>query len=74
MSSREVSRPNGVEKTGYIRGDDSTTRWRNTFSLLLGRMNEEGKAQYIKARDDRFEEADCKRCDGYKEQLLAYSM
>lgn len=73
MSKEEASRANAANETGYVHGDDSTTRWRNIFSLLLGRMNEEGKAQYIKARDDRFEKADCDRCNKYKEHLLLYS-
>ena len=73
MSSEEIAQSRTSKDTGYIAGDDGWTRWRNTFALLLGRMNDEGKAQYRKARDDRWEADDCERCDKYKEHLLAYS-
>jgi len=61
-------------ETGFIPGDDSWTRWRNTFTLLSGGMSPEGRMQYRKARDDRYEEADIKRCKKYRDYLLSYSM
>ena len=73
MSPEETAQNCTSTDTGYIAGDDGWTRWRNTFALLLGRMNDEGKAQYRTARDDRWEADDCERCDKYKEHLLAYS-
>lgn len=60
-------------KTNFLQGDDRWTRLRNTFSLLLGRLDDDGKAQYKKGRDDRHEESDCARCDKQKEYLLQYS-
>ena len=59
--------------TGFTPGDDIGTRWRNTFSLLMGRMNEQGKEQYLKARDDRYEESDCKWCEDKRDYMLKYS-
>ena len=68
--SPEVPPP---EKTGYIPGEDSATRWRNFFSLLTGQMTDEGKEQYRKDRDLRYEETDCKRCEKHRDYLLKYS-
>ena len=61
-------------KTGYTPGEDSTTRWRNFFSLLAGNMTPEGKAQYKRDRDIRHEDADCRRCEKHRDFLLKYSM
>ena len=73
MSADNPKSPPEKEDTGFIPGDDGWTRWRNTFTLLMGRMSDKGKNQYRKARDDRFQEADCKRCEKYRDYLLAYS-
>ena len=59
--------------TSFIPGDDGWTRWRNTITLLTGRMSPEGKQQYRKARDDHNEEADIARCEKYRDYLLSYS-
>ena len=61
------------EDTGYTPGEDSTTRWRNWFSLVTGQMTDEGKKQYRNDRDIRHEESDCKRCEKYRDHLLKYS-
>ena len=58
--------------TGFTPGDDAWTRWQNTFNLLAGRMSLEGQNQYRRARDDRMEEKDCKRCEHWRDYLLAY--
>lgn len=63
-----------TKETGFIAGDDSWTRWRNTFTLLKGGLTPEGKQQYRKARDDHNEEADIERCEKYRDYLLQYSM
>ena len=62
-----------VKNTGYTSGDDGVTRWRNWFSLLTGNMSEQGKELYRKERDQRMEEADCKRCETQRDYLLEYS-
>lgn len=67
---RPLPLPNDI---GYIPGEDSTTRWRNFFSLLTGRMTDEGKEHYRRDRDIRHEEADCKRCEKHRDYLLSYS-
>lgn len=69
----EPSKKPDTNKKEYIPGDDGFTRWRNTFNLLLGRLSDEGVAQYIKKRDDRFEEEDCSRCEKHRDWLLQYS-
>lgn len=69
----EPSNKPDSNKKEYISGDDGLTRWRNTFNLLLGRLSDEGVAQYIKKRDDRFEEEDCTRCEKHRDWLLQYS-
>lgn len=69
----EPSKKPDPKKKEYIPGDDGFTRWRNTFNLLLGRLSDEGVAQYIKKRDDRLEEEDCKRCENHRDWLLQYS-
>ena len=63
----------GPKPTGYIPGDDAWTRWRNWFSILAGKMDQEGLEQYVRARDVRMEEADCKRCEKQRDYLLQYS-
>jgi len=74
MSDHESGTEPKTKDTGFIPGDDSWTRWRNTFTLLSGGMSPEGRMQYRKARDDRYEEADIKRCEKYRDYLLSYSM
>lgn len=69
----EPSKKPEPNKKEYIPGDDGFTRWRNTLNLLLGRLSDEGVAQYIKKRDDRFEEEDCRRCEQHRDWLLQYS-
>lgn len=59
--------------TGYIPGDDTWTQWRNIFSILAGKMTDEGKEQFRIARDIRNEAADCKRCEDQRDYLLQYS-
>ena len=61
------------EHSGQVPGDESYTRWRSWFSLLTGRMNERDLEQYRRDRDTRMEEADCKRCETYRDYLLQYS-
>lgn len=73
MSDHESSTEPKTQDTGFIPGDDSWTRWRNAFTLLSGGMSPEGRMQYRKARDDRYEEADIKRCEKYRDYLLSYS-
>ena len=62
-----------TKDTGYTPGNDGFTRWRNWFSLLTGNMSEQGKGLYRAARDERMEEADCKRCESQRDYLLQYS-
>ena len=69
----EPQRPN-AQDTGFIPGDDFRTRWKNTVSLLTGRLTPEGVKQYEKARDDRYEASDCAKCETQKGYLLQYSM
>jgi len=59
--------------TGFVEGDDTYTRWRNWFSVLTGKMNEQGLKQYVEARDVRMEEIDCKKCEKQRDYLLQYS-
>ncbi|KAI9879440.1 MAG: Mitochondrial inner membrane protease atp23 [Pleopsidium flavum] len=59
--------------TGYTPGDDNFSRWRNVFAILTGSMTQEGKELYRVARDERNEEADCKRCEKQRDYLLQYS-
>ena len=74
MATSESPSPGGPKLTGYIPGDDAWTRWRNWFSILAGKMDQEGLEQYVCARDIRMEEADCKRCEKQRDYLLQYSM
>lgn len=71
-SSNNGSQP-GNQDTGYIPGDDTWTQWRNIFSILAGRMTDEGKEQFRVARDIRNEVADCKRCEDQRDYLLQFS-
>ena len=73
MSDAEPSKVSDSKKAEYIPGDDSFTRWRNTFNLLLGRLSDEGIAQYLEKLDDRFEQRDCDRCEKFRDSLLKYS-
>ncbi|MCJ1480709.1 Mitochondrial inner membrane protease atp23 [Schaereria dolodes] len=73
MANQEPSSTDDEKTTGHVAGDDGYTRWRNLFSLLTGKMDEVGKEQYRVARDERMEEADCKRCESQRDFLLQYS-
>lgn len=80
LSPMEESQPPGVnptskisKDTGYLPGDDAWTQWRNIFSILSGKMTDEGKEQYRLARDIRNEAVDCKRCEDQRDYLLQYS-
>ena len=69
----EPQKPN-VHDTGFVPGDGIWTRWQNAVNLVTGRLTPEGKAQYKKARDDRYEKSDCEKCEKQKAYLLQYSM
>ncbi|SLM39408.1 mitochondrial inner membrane protease atp23 [Lasallia pustulata] len=73
MADANASTSSEAKETGFTPGNDASTRWRNWFSLLTGKMTAEGKEQYRTARDDRMEEADCKRCEKQRDYLLQYS-
>lgn len=62
----------GVDN-GFTPGDDTWTQWRNIFSILTGKMTDEGKEQFRVARDIRNEAADCSRCEDQRNFLLQYS-
>ena len=59
--------------TGYVKGDDTFTRWRNIFAIVSGQMTDQGKEQFRLARDIQFEQQDCRRCESYRDYLLKYS-
>lgn len=61
------------EITGFIPGDDTWTQFKNIYSILTGKMSNEGMEQFRVARDDRNEVADCKRCEDQRDYLLQYS-
>ena len=71
-SDKPIPAPESKD-TGFTPGDDSWTRWRNSFALMMGRLSPEGQRQYLKARDDREEVADCKRCEKWRDYCLSYS-
>ena len=76
MSDADPSKPSDSKKTEYaeyVHTDDGWQRWKNTFNLVLGRFSDEGVAQYIEGRDDRFEKRDCERCEKFRDSLLQYS-
>jgi hypothetical protein len=58
---------------GFIPGDDTWTQFRNIYSILTGKMSNEGIEQFRVARDTRNEEADCKRCEDQRDYLLQFS-
>ncbi|GKZ27987.1 mitochondrial inner membrane protease atp23, partial [Aspergillus brasiliensis] len=75
MSTSETSNSgsqSGKQDTGFLPGDDTWTQWRNIFSILAGRMTDEGKEQFRVARDIRNEAADCKRCEDQRDYLLQF--
>lgn len=73
MSDAEPTKSSEPKNTGFTPGDDTSTKWRNTFNLLLGRMTDEGMVQFKKDRDDRNEKEDCERCEKHRDYLLKYS-
>ena len=73
MSNDKNNEAPETRDTGYRPGDDSWTRWRNTFALLSGNLSPEGVRQYQKKRDDRYEEEDCRRCEKFRDHLLSRS-
>jgi inner membrane protease ATP23 len=72
-SSEPVSTGNNRD-TGFTPGDDTWTQWRNIFSILTGKMSDEGIEQFRVARDIRNEATDCKRCEDQRDYLLQWSM
>lgn len=73
QSPGPASHPERSADNGYIPGDDTWTQWRNIFSVLTGKMTDEGKEQFRVARDIRNEAADCNRCEEQRNFLLQYS-
>ncbi|OQD79551.1 hypothetical protein PENANT_c048G03178 [Penicillium antarcticum] len=61
------------DTTGFIPGDDTWTQFRNIYSILTGKMSNEGIEKFRVARDTRNEAADCKRCEEQRDYLLQYS-
>ncbi|KAJ5365039.1 hypothetical protein N7517_007925 [Penicillium concentricum] len=61
------------DTTGFLPGDDTWTQFRNIYSILTGKMSNEGVEKFRVARDTRNEEADCKRCEDQRDYLLQYS-
>lgn len=74
MSDTEPTKPSEPKNTGFVSGNDIGTRWRNTFNFILGRMTNEGYAQYKEDRDNRFEKEDCARCEKHRDFMLNYSV
>ena len=72
-SSQPQDAPSKPLETGYTPGDSVSTRWNNFFSLLMGKMTEEGKVQYKRDSDIRYEKSDCERCEKSRDYLLEYS-
>ncbi|MCJ1411329.1 Mitochondrial inner membrane protease atp23 [Ptychographa xylographoides] len=73
MPTIESKKPGEPNSTGYTPGDETFTRLRNWFVLLMGNMNQEGIEQYANDIDLRNEEADCKKCEKRRDYLLQYS-
>ena len=61
-------------RTGYTYTDDPWLRTRNTFRYLTGRLTAEGERQYLEARNERYSERDCQRCEKQRDYLLQYSI
>ncbi|KAJ5503081.1 hypothetical protein N7463_005955 [Penicillium fimorum] len=61
------------DTTGFLPGDDTWTQFRNIYSILTGKMSNEGIEKFRVTRDTRNEEADCKRCEDQRDYLLQYS-
>lgn len=61
------------ESTGYDPSDSFSAKLGNFFRLALGRITDDGVRQWIKARDDLNEEADCAKCEKHRDYLLQYS-
>ncbi|KAI9734294.1 MAG: Mitochondrial inner membrane protease atp23 [Cirrosporium novae-zelandiae] len=69
LATASEPRASGSNKVDYDPTDNFTTRWRNIFAILSGRMSDEGREKYRIAKDDRNEEADCK--SGYIQFIVA---
>lgn len=63
----------GSKDTGFIPGEDAWSQCRNVFAILTGKMSDEGKEQFRRAKDIRNEAVDCKRCEDQRDFLLKYS-
>ncbi|QKX58999.1 uncharacterized protein TRUGW13939_06128 [Talaromyces rugulosus] len=72
-SPSQSQAPVAPKDTGYTPGDGFFTQVKNILNIVSGRMTTEGKEQFRIARDDRNEEADCKRCEEQRDYLLRYS-
>lgn len=65
--------PADPKDNGFTPGDGFFTQVKNILNIVSGRMTKEGQEQFRIARDDRNEEADCKRCEDQRDYLLRYS-
>ena len=72
-STTSSSSSTSSSETGYTFTSDPWIRWRNTFRYLTGQLTPEGNRQYKQGRDERYAEADCKRCEDQRDYLLQYS-
>jgi inner membrane protease ATP23 len=72
-SPSQSQAPAAPKDTGYTSGDGFFTQVKNILNIVSGRMTKEGQEQFRIARDDRNEEADCKRCEEQRDYLLRYS-
>ncbi|KAI9859425.1 MAG: Mitochondrial inner membrane protease atp23 [Vezdaea acicularis] len=61
------------KETGYTPGDTFSIRWKNTLALLSGGLTPEGRVQYKAARDLRYEQSDCERCEKFRDHLFRHS-
>ena len=71
--AKDTESTKDFKDTGYVKGDDTFTRWRNIFALVSGQMTDQGKEEFRLARDIQFEQQDCQRCESYRDYLLKYS-
>ncbi|GAO13239.1 uncharacterized protein UV8b_03654 [Ustilaginoidea virens] len=70
QQTRPAELSNDPARTGF---DPQTKWWINYFNILSGRMTKEGQFHYREWRYRVHEERDCRRCEEYRDWLLAYS-
>ena len=70
---RPVETETGESSTGKVYQGRPIT-WMRNLAYLTSNMTDQEKRDFERDRDRQYAEGQCKRCEGYRDYLLKYSM